>query len=442
MENKLPKGWKYPLLGEVIKITSGNSKLTKKNYMPNAVYTAFSGTGPDGKTDFFEHEGEAIILSAVGARCGKCFKTEGRWTAIANTSIIRLIKEDKNIYRYLFYMFNNENFWPRGGTGQPFVKIGVAQKELRIPFPPIDEQKRIADKLDVLLVKVKDCQTRLDKILLILKRFRQSVLTAACSGSLTADWRERNQNSECIESVIETIRQRRETSAVSVAQKEKLQQIYKYSEINDSGELPGNWRYIALKKLCSSFDYGTSVKSRLTGKVPVLRMGNIQDGEIDWTDLVYTSDDDEIQKYLLKHNTVLFNRTNSPELVGKTAIYRGEYRAIFAGYLIRINPFAELDPEYLNLCLNANYAKEFCLSVKTDGVSQSNINAQKLGVFEVPLCLIDEQKEIVRIVKALFTLVNKIETRYTKTQVQVNKLTQSILAKAFRGELVKQDSNE
>jgi type I restriction enzyme S subunit len=64
-------------------------------------------------------------------------------------------------------------------------------------------------------------------------------------------------------------------------------------------------------------------------------MGNLQNGKIDWSELAYTSDDKEIEKYLLEKNTVLFNRTNSPELVGKTSIYNGDRKAIFAGYLIR-----------------------------------------------------------------------------------------------------------
>jgi type I restriction enzyme S subunit len=132
----------------------------------------------------------------------------------------------------------------------------------------------------------------------------------------------------------------------------------------------------------------------------------------------------------------LFNRTNSPELVGKSAIYRGEGPAIFAGYLIRITHLSELDPRYLNLCLNSIYAREFCLRVKTDGVSQSNINAQKLGVFEVPYCSLKEQEEIVRRVEALFKMADAIEKRVAAASARAEHLTQAVLAKAFRGELV------
>jgi type I restriction enzyme S subunit len=165
-------------------------------------------------------------------------------------------------------------------------------------------------------------------------------------------------------------------------------------------------------------------------------MGNIQNGRIDWNDLVYTSDDKEIEKYGLNSGDVLFNRTNSPELVGKTAIYRGELPAIFAGYLIRINNLEELESEYLNYCLNSIRAREFCLKAKTDGVSQSNINAQKLGKFEVPFFCQEEQREIVQRVEALFKVANIIENRVAVATGHAEKLTQAILAKAFRGDLV------
>jgi type I restriction enzyme S subunit len=165
-------------------------------------------------------------------------------------------------------------------------------------------------------------------------------------------------------------------------------------------------------------------------------MGNLKNGEIDWTDLVYTSDPDESNKYQLARNTVLFNRTNSPELVGKSSIYRGERPAIFAGYLIRIDIQGDLDPEYLNYCLNAPAARQWCHEVKTDGVSQSNINAAKLGDFPLPYRSLHEQRQVVSRVKALFALADRIETRYRKAQAEVEKLTQSILARAFAGKLV------
>ncbi len=321
--------------------------------------------------------------------------------------------------RFLFRYVLTDQFLDRvtpqqTGTHYPATSDRVVMSE-QIPLPPLPEQRRIVAKLEKLLAKVDACNQRLAKIPILLKRFRQSVLAAACSGRLTADWREEHPTVEKPERTLDKIKKRREADAKTPAQKEKLREIFSINEENDSDDLPESWGYAALNKLCKSFDYGTSAKSQPAGAVAVLRMGNIQSREMDWSDLVFTSDEQEIERYTLQPNTVLFNRTNSPELVGKTAIYRGERPAIFAGYLIRINPF---------------------------GVSQSNINAQKLGSFELPLAPLPEQQEIVRRVEALFELADQIEARFKKAQAQVDRLTPSLLARAFRGELVPQDPDD
>jgi type I restriction enzyme S subunit len=183
-------------------------------------------------------------------------------------------------------------------------------------------------------------------------------------------------------------------------------------------------------------------KRRIDPLLKGLGWQDVQTGEIDWSNLVFTSNQEEIDKYSLQPNTILFNRTNSPELVGKTAIYRGERPAIFAGYLIRINTTPLLSAEYLNLCFNTHYGREFCRRVKTDDVSQSIINAQKLGLFEVPLPPVGEQEEIVGRMEALFATAEALEARYRTAKAHVDKLTQSSLARAFRGELVPQDPND
>lgn len=171
-------------------------------------------------------------------------------------------------------------------------------------------------------------------------------------------------------------------------------------------------------------------------------MGNIQDGRLDWNDLVYTSVPEEIKKYRLTAGDVLFNRTNSPDLVGKTAVYRGERDAIYAGYLIRIRCTDRLLSDYLDYCLNSPAGRDYCWRVKSDGVSQSNINAKKLAAFEFGLPGIEEQHEIVRRVEALFAYADRLEARYTASRAQVERLTPALLAKAFRGELVPQDPND
>ena len=152
-------------------------------------------------------------------------------------------------------------------------------------------------------------------------------------------------------------------------------------------------------------EYGTGAKSSKSGSVPVIRMGNLQNGMIDWQDLAFTSDKAEIEKYSLSPGDVLFNRTNSPELVGKTAIFRGERPALFAGYLIRVNHIGTIvNSQYLNLFFGSHTARQYGNSVKTDGVNQSNINGEKLQGYPFPYCSLAEQHEVVRILDEKLSL--------------------------------------
>ncbi len=167
------------------------------------------------------------------------------------------------------------------------------------------------------------------------------------------------------------------------------------------------WEMVELGEVCESFQYGSSKKSIPDGEVVCLRMGNIQDGEIDWSDLKFAPADEDIDKYILRSGDVLFNRTNSPVHVGKTGIFRGDRKAVFAGYLIRLNyKKKKITGEYLNYCLNTKEAKEFCQKVKTDGINQSNINAKILATFELPLPSLETQRQIVAQIEQEQALVN------------------------------------
>lgn len=191
-----------------------------------------------------------------------------------------------------------------------------------------------------------------------------------------------------------------------------------------------------LAEVCDRMEYGSAAKSKKEGKIPVLRMGNIQNGRFTWTDLVYSDSDSEIAKYLLKYNDVLFNRTNSPELVGKTAIYKGEQPAIFAGYLIRIHrKEAVLDGDYLNYFLNCNIAKKHGKTVVISSVNQANINGKKLKDYFLPIPPLKEQQRIVTVFDTLSTKTKKLEAIYQQKLSDLEELKKSVLKKAFSGEL-------
>ncbi len=359
---------------------------------------------------------EDILIGRYGASVGKILTgKEGAY----NVAIAKVIIPESIEKRYVYSYLNSYLFQQPIKSIERSAQDGFNKEDLqKISFylPPLKEQKRIVEKLDGILPKVRSSKVRLEKIPILLKRFRQSVLAAACSGRLTEDWREGKPFDI--------------TENISVADENPY-------------DLPNNWIWSTLATLSNGFQYGTSSKSDKQGLIPVLRMGNLQDGIIDWSDLKYTNDTSEIEKYKLIKGDVLFNRTNSPDLVGKTSIYQGDRPAIFAGYLIKIkNNKSILKSEYLNICLNADRAREWCKQVKTDGVSQSNINAQVLSTFLIPLPPLEEQQEIVRRVEKLFHLADSLEAKYQKAMARINKLEQAVLAKAFRGELAEAEEGD
>jgi len=442
--------WGLTTLGEVGEIITGNTPSTSNPKYYNEKYLPWV-TPPDlsagGRiTDarrYISREGakvarvlpkDSVLISCIG-NLGKV-GIAGRELA-TNQQINSIIFNEGILPEYGFYYCQTLKRWLEENSSNTTISIVNKGRLEKAPFVKTNKltQQKLIDKLNIYFPEVSKANGQIQRVKLLIHKFRQAVLSAAVTGKLTEGWREKNPNRQTAEEIISVIHKRRLGQAKTGTIKKKVESIYSTQEENDSENLPEGWEHTSLNKLCESFEYGSSKKSSRQGRVAVLRMGNLQDKEIDWNNLVFTSDEEEISKYQLKPNTVLFNRTNSPELVGKTSIYRGERPAIFAGYLIRINNYPELDSEYLNIYLNSYLAKEFCRQVKTDGVSQSNINAQKLGKFEIPFCSVEEQKEIAKRVKSLLTVADEIEDNVNKAASRVEKLTQSILGKAFKGEL-------
>lgn len=201
---------------------------------------------------------------------------------------------------------------------------------------------------------------------------------------------------------------------------------YKQTEV---GVIPEDWDLTPLGNLIEKIEYGSSSKSHVKGLVPVLRMGNLQDGKINWDDLVFTSNSFEIDKYCLNKGDVLFNRTNSIDLVGKTSIYDGWRKAIFAGYLIRIKTNQlVLDSNYLNFILNTPFARAYGLKVVSVGVSQANINGQKLKTYPIPHPKqVEEQTAIANVLSDSDALIDALEQLIAKKQAIKSATMQQLL---------------
>lgn len=308
--------------------------------------------------------------------------------------------------KYLFYFLRHE-FLAGKFIGESSQTTNIANintttlGNYEIPLPPLPEQQRIVDRIESLFAKLDEAKEKAQAVLDSFETRKAAILHKAFTGELTAKWRE------------------------------------------EHGVGMESWEKKSVGELCISLKYGTAKKSDASGNVVVLRMGNLQQGEIDWSDLAYSNDPDDIEKYKLFPGDVLFNRTNSAALVGKTAIYRGEHPAIYAGYLIKLDyDHDKIIGDYLNYALNTLDAKKYCNSVKTDGVNQSNINAKKIGAYSFNVPSIPEQEKIVSVIQKLLSKEQQTKEAAEIVLDQIELMKKSILARAFRGELGTNDPSE
>ena len=279
------------------------------------------------------------------------------------------------------------------------------------------------------------------------KKLRQKILDLAIRGRLVPQ----DPNDEPASVLLERIRAEKERLIKEGKIKRSKKSAsdtphYENRQVGEANEVPfevpESWEWLHVESFTYDLQYGTSEKSSNEGDVPVLRMGNItRIGTIDFADLVYSSNKDDISKYALQKDDLLFNRTNSSEWVGKTAIFKSDSPAIYAGYLIRVRCIL-VCPDYINFVLNSSYHRDWCNSVKTDAVNQSNINAQKLSKHLIPIPPYEEQLRIVAETKIWMNVIDKLEGDVSEFEQVISKIKSKILDLAIHGKLVPQDPND
>jgi len=253
-------------------------------------------------------------------------------------------------------------------------------EELEIPLPSLAEQKRIVQKMEELLARVNAAREGLAKVPAILKRFRQSVLFAACS-----------EGSE-----------------------------------------------MRLGDVLLDIKYGTAQKCTVEPiGTPVLRIPNINDKGVSHNNLKYcVLEKAEISRLALCSGDLLMIRSNgSVELLGKTVLVTEEEQGFaYAGYLMRLRTdTTRMMPSYLNLCLRSQECRDQIEMPARSTSGVNNINSQEVRDLRVMIPSISDQHEIVRRVEHLFALADSIEKQVAAGMVRVEKLTQAVLVKAFHG---------
>ncbi len=248
--------------------------------------------------------------------------------------------------------------------------------DMDVPFPPPDEQRRIAAILD----KADELRTKRSQALAHLDTLTQSIFHSTFGSGVPA---------------------------------QSQHPVVKMGDV------------------LVSATYGSSERAAISGDIPILRMGNLTyGGDLDFTDLKYLGAN-QPDKHLLRNGDVLFNRTNSADLVGKTAMFRGNGPAAYAGYLIRLRTSEDLLPEYLTTFMNLPSTKRLLRNMAKSIVGMANINAKEVQSIRLPLPPIELQQTFANRVAA----VERLKATHRKHLVELDALFASLQHRAFKGEL-------
>jgi type I restriction enzyme S subunit len=349
---------------------------------------------------------------------------------------------------------------------------GVAQKKISLerfasvqfPVAPLPEQHRIVEALDSYLTRLDAATEGLKRVEANLKRYRASVLKAAVEGRLVPteaalakkEGRAYESASTLLDRILKERRRRwEESNPAKMKAKGNLpkdDQKAKYEEpgsANAAGlpELPEGWSWATVEQLSVLMQYGTSAKtSEDPNGVPVIRMGNIVDGHL--------AVETETLKYLpvahiefpdlfLEAGDMLFNRTNSAELVGKSGVYMGNPSPCsFASYLIRARYAPGIQPVYVAAFLNSPAGRAWVATVKNQQVGQANVNGSKLAACAIPVPPLAEQERIAVKLDQARSYIDSLRTSIERDQLRLARLRQSILKWAYEGKLVDQDPSD
>ena len=422
MSVEIPEGWASCKIGEVTQVVSGGTPPSKDltNFTTESGIPWITPADLSGYRNIYISRGARNLSEKGFFACSANKIPQGSvlfssrapvgYIAIAanelttNQGFKSFVLPDSLDSRFVyFYLKHIKPIAEAMATGTTFKELsGSVSAQLPLVIAPLNEQRRIADKLDSLLARVDACRDRLDRVSSIVKRFRQAVFDAAVSGQLTRSY------------------------------------------VNGDT----SWPTYLLDNLLFDIRYGTAKKSSyiVSNGTPVIRIPNIKNGKVDIHDLKYGEfDNREIETLSLAEGDLLVIRSNgSIDLVGRAAVVTSEARGyLFAGYLIRLRLDTSLiEPQYLWMFLESSEVRQYIeiTARSTNGIN--NLNSKEVRAIELNLPSLNEQQEIIRQAELLFAYADHLETHYQSAHTQVERLVPMLLSKAFRGELVPQDPND
>lgn len=350
------------------------------------------------------------------------------------------------LYRYLHQeSFRHSAVHHMTGTaGQLRVPVSHIE-QVRLPLPPLPEQRRIVAKLEELLGKVDACQKRLERVSIVLKRFRQSVLAAACSGRLTEDWRLSNPDAGSGNDLLKRINQFLMAQSLKPKELQQVEGVVEIGSVLDTlglEDVPGTWAPCNVGKVgrvCNGSTPSRKIPSYWSGEVPWVSSGEVRNNIITVTrERISHRGLAESSLKLLPKGTVLLAMIGEGKTRGQSAVLEIE-STINQNIAAIVIDHDFVKPKFLWLWFQQQYSRTREVG---SGSGPQALNCER--VRELPFLLpgLAEQTEIVRRVESLFKLADQIATRYNVAKDSTDQLTQSMLAKAFCGELVPQDARD
>lgn len=444
----LPLEWERTTLGDVVAIEMGQS--------PDGSATNTIGNGLPligGASDLgatlprpSRYTSSPTKVSALGdlilcvrATIGKLNYADDRYCLGRGVAGLNPIGFERDWLKY--YLTHCAQDLDRAGTGSTFRQIDKATlQNWPLPLPPLNEQRRIVAKIEALMARSQRVKEALEAIPSLLDQFRQSVLTAAFRGDLTADWREKNLDIEPASVLLERIRRVRRQHK---AKNKELEEI----DLAALPELPRSWCWTSLGEVSAIQGGIQKQPKRIPDKnaYPFLRVANVPRGWLNLDDVhqieLFGGELEKLRLY--KGDLLIVEGNGSPSEIGRMAIWDGSIKdCVHQNHLIRVRLSQGLTPEFVEAYWNSPQGRFRVFDVAHTTTGLYTLSVSKIAKLPVPLAPEAEQVVLMQIMEKLFKIETYVQATITQSEEELDSLEQSILAKAFRGELVPQDPND